>query len=120
MKHQVFTLECLCSCQSKAVQGQALLHPGLVAKAEQLIVTNQAEGFQRLIPGSAKYLRYLPRIRPADRLLAAWDSRYGPKGLEGRELLTQLCEKGVHLEGSGSNENIKARVTRVPKHIITC
>ena len=50
--------------------------------------------------------------------------RYGPnspwKGLEGRELLAQLCEKGVHLEGIGSNENIKARVTRVPKHIITC
>ena len=51
--------------------------------------------------------------------------RYGPngpwKGLEGRELLTQLCEKGVHLEmDQGSNENIKARVTRVPKHIITC
>ena len=92
----------------------------LLVRAEE--EWNQVMGFQRLIPspGSAKYLRYLPRIRPADRLLAAWDSRYGAKGLEGRELLTQLCEKGVHLEGSGSNENIKARVTRVPKHIITC
>jgi len=96
----------------------------LLVRAEE--EWSQAQGFERLIPspGSAKYLRYLPRIRPADRLLAAWDSRYGPngpwKGLEGRELLTQLCEKGVHLEGIGSNENIKARVTRVPKHIITC
>ena len=51
--------------------------------------------------------------------------RYGPngpwQGLEGRELLTQLCKKGVHLDDSSSvNENIKTRVTRVPKHIITC
>ena len=51
--------------------------------------------------------------------------RYGPngpwQGLEGRELLTQLCKKGVHLDDSSSvNDNIKTRVTRVPKHIITC
>ena len=47
----------------------------LLVRAEE--EWSQLEGFERLIPapGSAKYLRYLPRIRPADRLLAAWDSR---------------------------------------------
>ena len=47
----------------------------LLVRAEE--EWSQAQGFHRLIPspGSAKYLRYLPRIRPADRLLTAWDSR---------------------------------------------
>ena len=47
----------------------------LLVRAEE--EWSQTQGFERLIPspGSAKYLRYLPRIRPADRLLAAWDSR---------------------------------------------
>lgn len=84
---------------------------------------SQSAGFERLIPETqgSKFLKYLQKIGSSDRLLAAWESKYGQCREKGRALLTQLCQKGIHLEHKHLEHlSMKSHIRRVPKHIITC
>ena len=69
----------------------------LVMAEEEL---SQTVGFIRLFPSntSDKYLDYLRQPCYSDRLLAAWEKRWGEERGDGRELLARLCRKGVQFQ----------------------
>lgn len=49
-------------------------------------------------PNTYKYLIFTENHRYYNRLLDAWENRYGKKREEGIAYLKQLCEKKIHLE----------------------
>ena len=69
-----------------------------IIKAEDELA--QTEGFIRLLPSnqSIRYLEYLASPSYSDRLLAAWEMRYGEEKDRGRDILARLCMKGVQYQ----------------------
>jgi len=70
----------------------------ILIRAEEEL--NQCKGFSRIFPrkDSYKFLRYLETTSYSDRLLEAWESKYGDDRQAGKEVLTRLCRENLHLE----------------------
>ena len=61
---------------------------------------NQCNGFSRIFPrkDSSRFLHYLETCSYSDRLLEAWENKYGDDRAKGRDLLSRLCEEWFHVE----------------------
>ena len=69
----------------------------LIQAEEEL---SQTKGFTRLLPSrrNTKYLKYLEVRGEGDLLLSSWEERYHQTREEGRQTLSRLCSRGVHLQ----------------------
>ena len=69
----------------------------LIQTEEEL---SQTKGFTRLLPSrrNIKYLTYLEERGERDLLLSAWEERYHQSREEGRQTLSRLCSRGLHLQ----------------------
>ena len=69
----------------------------LIQTEEEL---SQTKGFTRLLPSrrNSKYLKYLEGIGEMDLLLSSWEERYHQSREDGRQILSRLCSRGVHLQ----------------------
>ena len=63
---------------------------------------NRCKPLERIFPTSEThtYLKYIEHPRYYNRLLDAWEARYGDKREEGRELLKSYCAENFHLHVS--------------------
>ena len=60
---------------------------------------NRSAPLERIFPSptSHKYMKFLENPRYYNRLLDAWEHRYGERRDDGIELLRKFCENKVHL-----------------------
>ena len=58
-------------------------------------------------PNTHKYLEFTESPRYYNRLLDAWESKYGSRRNEGIHRLQELCEKKVHLQVPQTAANVR-------------
>jgi len=78
----------------------------IILRAEEEL--EASNNFIRLLPAqdSAEYLKFSENFLPYDKLLNAWEIRYSEDRSKGREVLKNLCSRGLHLKEMSSSKEI--------------